>query len=100
MRLRFALEGLTPAVPADKRVLLRRATFDLNGLPPTEAEIEAFLADRSPQAFARVVDRLLASPRYGEHLLGLDHEKLMYFHGGRNYRLTDVHGQVAHKIPT
>ncbi len=59
-------KGLGPAVQADKRTLLRRATFDLIGLPTTTAEIDAFLADDSPQAFARVVDRLLASPRYGE----------------------------------
>ena len=52
--------------PADKRTLLRRATFDLTGLPPTPEEIDAFLADESPEAFARVVDRLLASPHYGE----------------------------------
>ncbi|MFN0123636.1 MAG: PSD1 and planctomycete cytochrome C domain-containing protein [Blastocatellia bacterium] len=52
--------------PAGKRALLRRATYDLTGLPPTMAEIEAFLADKSPDAFARVVDRLLASPHYGE----------------------------------
>ncbi|MDB5310187.1 MAG: hypothetical protein JWO38_4389 [Gemmataceae bacterium] len=58
--------GLAPAAPADKRTLLRGATVDLIGLPPTPAEIEAFLADGSPQAFARVVDRLLASPLYGE----------------------------------
>jgi hypothetical protein len=58
--------GLHPAPPADKRTLIRRATFDLTGLPPTPEEIDAFLADDSPQAFARVVDRLLASPRYGE----------------------------------
>lgn len=57
---------LTPAEPADKRTLLRRATFDLTGLPPTPAETEEFLADECPSAFARVVDRLLASPRYGE----------------------------------
>ena len=55
-------KGIAPAAPADKRTLLRRATFDLIGLPPTPAEIDAFLADDSPQAFARVVDRLLASP--------------------------------------
>jgi hypothetical protein len=63
-----ALEGkrLTPARPADKRTLIRRATYDLTGLPPTIAEVEAFLADESPDAFAKVVDRLLASPRYGE----------------------------------
>jgi hypothetical protein len=58
--------GLVPAPPADKRTLIRRATFDLIGLPPTPAEIDAFLADDSPDAFAKVVDRLLASPHYGE----------------------------------
>jgi hypothetical protein len=57
---------LKPAKPASKLALIRRATFDLTGLPPTEPEIEAFLADESPNAFAAVVDRLLASPRYGE----------------------------------
>jgi hypothetical protein len=58
--------GLTPAAPADKRVLLRRVTFDLIGLPPTLAEIDAFLKDTSPKSFEKVVDRLLASPHYGE----------------------------------
>lgn len=58
--------GLSPALEADRRALIRRATFDLNGLPPTPEEVEAFLADHSAEAFARVVDRLLASPRYGE----------------------------------
>jgi len=58
--------GLAPAAPADRRTLIRRATFDLIGLPPKPEEIDAFLADRSPLAFARVVDRLLASPQYGE----------------------------------
>ena len=51
---------------ADKRTLIRRATFDLIGLPPTPAEVEAFLADHSPDAYPKLVDRLLASPRYGE----------------------------------
>jgi len=59
-------QGLGPAPEADKATLLRRATFDLIGLPPTESEIRAFLADESPTAFERVVDRLLSSPRYGE----------------------------------
>ncbi len=58
--------GLSPLAPADKRMLLRRATFDLIGLPPTLEEIDAFLADNAPDAFAKVVDRLLASPHYGE----------------------------------
>jgi cytochrome c551/c552 len=59
-------KGLAPAKAADRLTLLRRATFDLTGLPPTVKEIEDFLADGSPDAFAKVVDRLLASPRYGE----------------------------------
>lgn len=58
--------GLSPAEPADKRTLIRRATFDLTGLPPTPREIEDFLADASPAAFAKVVDRLLDSPLYGQ----------------------------------
>ena len=57
---------LEPSPLADKRTLIRRATFDLIGLPPTPAEVDAFLADESAGAFAKVVDRLLASPRYGE----------------------------------
>jgi len=57
---------LTPNAEADKRTLIRRVTFDLTGLPPTEMEIEAFLSDSSPEAFSKVVDRLLDSPRYGE----------------------------------
>jgi hypothetical protein len=59
--------GLQPAPAADKRTLLRRATFDLTGLPPSPEETEAFLQDRAPGALARVVDRLLASLHYGEH---------------------------------
>ncbi len=58
--------GLSPATPAGKTTLLRRATFDLTGLPPTQNEIRDFLADPAPNAFEKVVDRLLASPRYGE----------------------------------
>jgi mono/diheme cytochrome c family protein len=59
-------KGLKPARPADKRVLIRRATLDLTGLPPAPEEVDAFLKDQSADAFAKVVDRLLASPRYGE----------------------------------
>lgn len=58
--------GLSPSAPADKRTLIRRATFDLIGLPPTPQEVADFLADESPDAFAKVIDRLLASPAYGE----------------------------------
>jgi mono/diheme cytochrome c family protein len=58
--------GLGPSPAADKRTLIRRATFDLIGLPPTPEELDAFVQDEAPDAFARVVDRLLASPHYGE----------------------------------
>lgn len=58
--------GLKPSPPADKRTLIRRATFDLIGLPPTPEEVQDFVNDDSPDAFTKVVDRLLASPHYGE----------------------------------
>ncbi len=63
---RLEREGLAPVAAADKRTVIRRATLDLTGLPPTPEEIDAFEQDPSPDAFARVVDRLLASPHYGE----------------------------------
>src|SRR5262245_32020477 len=63
---RLEREGLSPVGPADPLTLLRRATLDLTGLPPTPAEVDAFLADDSVDAFEKAVDRLLASPRYGE----------------------------------
>jgi hypothetical protein len=59
-------KGIQPAAPADKITLLRRASFDLIGLPPAPEEVSAFLADHSPDAYEKVVERLLASPRYGE----------------------------------
>jgi hypothetical protein len=58
--------GLTPAPPADRRTLIRRVTFDLIGLPPTPEEVEAFVNDPSPSAWMKVIERLLASPAYGE----------------------------------
>jgi cytochrome c553 len=64
---KLAAQKLKPAAAADRWTLLRRVTFDLTGLPPTEAEMKAFLEDSSPGAFEKVVDRLLASPAYGEH---------------------------------
>ena len=63
---RLEAKGIQPVAAADKRTLIRRATYDLTGLPPTFEEIQAFINDRSPQAFAKVIDRLLASPQYGE----------------------------------
>jgi Protein of unknown function (DUF1549)/Protein of unknown function (DUF1553)/Planctomycete cytochrome C len=63
---RLEKDGLKPAPVADRRTLLRRVTYDLTGLPPTYEEVKAFEADKSANAYGKVVDRLLASPRYGE----------------------------------
>ncbi|MEY3392497.1 MAG: hypothetical protein RLZZ322_1346, partial [Verrucomicrobiota bacterium] len=63
-----AKKGLRTSAPADRATLLRRASFALTGLPPTIAEVDAFLADKSPDAYEKRVDALLASPRYGEHV--------------------------------
>ncbi|MFI5461553.1 MAG: DUF1549 domain-containing protein, partial [Isosphaerales bacterium] len=63
---RLEAAGMTPSPPAEKRTLIRRATIDLWGIPPAAEEVEAFEADSAPDAFARLVDRLLSSPRYGE----------------------------------
>ena len=59
-------KGLKPAAEADQATLVRRATFDLTGQPPTPAEVRAFLADKSPDAYEKLIDRLLASPHYGQ----------------------------------
>jgi len=63
---RLESAGLSPSAPAERRSLLRRAAFSLTGLPPTPAEVAAFLADERPDAYERQIDRLLASPRFGE----------------------------------
>ncbi|MEQ8848928.1 DUF1553 domain-containing protein [Botrimarina sp.] len=68
VRRRLQQEGLEPNATADKSILLRRVTLDLTGLPPTTEELDAFLADQSPDAYERVVDRLLVSPRFGERM--------------------------------
>ncbi|MEC8411013.1 MAG: DUF1549 domain-containing protein, partial [Planctomycetota bacterium] len=59
-------QGLTPQPRADRRTLIRRLSLDLTGLPPTRAEIETFLTDKSPKAYEALVDRLLAKPQFGE----------------------------------
>ncbi|MBA4064446.1 MAG: hypothetical protein C0501_12180 [Isosphaera sp.] len=63
---RLSDKGLSPSPPADRRALVRRVTFDLTGLPPAPEEVEAFVNDRAADAYEKVVDRLLASPHYGE----------------------------------
>ena len=65
---RLEKEGIAPAPEADRRTLIRRLSFDLTGLPPTPEEVDAFLADRSTDAYEKVVRRLLASPHYGERM--------------------------------
>ncbi|HEY0550756.1 MAG TPA: DUF1549 and DUF1553 domain-containing protein [Verrucomicrobiae bacterium] len=68
---RLEAKGLTPADEAERRTLIRRVTFDLTGLPPTPEEISAFLKDKRRDAYERLVDRLLASPRFGERMASL-----------------------------
>jgi hypothetical protein len=68
---RLEAVGLSPAAEADRRTLIRRVTLDLTGLPPTPEEADAFAADPSPDAYERLVDRLLASPRYGERMASM-----------------------------
>ncbi len=65
---RLEKEGLKPSPEADRTTLIRRATLDLTGLPPTPEEVDAFLKDKTPSAYERIVDRLLASPHYGEKM--------------------------------
>jgi len=65
---RLEQEGIKPGQEADRRTLIRRVTLDLTGLPPTLAEVQAFVADKAPDAYEKLVDRLLASPRYAEHM--------------------------------
>lgn len=85
---RLAAEGIAPSAEADANRLIRRVTFDLTGLPPTPAEVTAFRADTSPGAYQRLVDRLLASPEYGQRMARhwLD---LVRYADGDGYRADD-----------
>jgi hypothetical protein len=75
--------GLTPSKQADKATLIRRVSLDLTGIPPTPAEVQAFASDTAPDAYEKVVDRLLASPRYGEQMATqwLDYSRYADSHG-------------------
>ncbi|MFN8060473.1 MAG: PSD1 and planctomycete cytochrome C domain-containing protein [Vicinamibacterales bacterium] len=94
---RLEKEGLTPVAAADKLTLLRRATLDLTGVPPTPEEVDAFEKDASPDAFAKVVDRLLASPRYGETWGRLWLDVARY--GEDDYRSLDPKGRGHNPYP-
>ena len=94
---RLEKEGLTPVRAADKRTLIRRATLDLTGLPPTPDEIDAFERDDAPDAFAKVVDRLLASPRYGEFWGRMWLDVARY--GEDDYRSLDPKGRGLNPYP-
>jgi hypothetical protein len=94
---RLEKDGLTPVRAADKRTLIRRATLDLTGLPPTAEEIEAFEKDEAADAFAKVVDRLLASPQYGETWGRLWLDVARY--GEDDYRSLDPKGRGLNPYP-
>lgn len=104
---RLEQESLQPSVPADKATLMRRVTFDLTGLPPTIEELDAFLADDAPNAYEAVVDRLLASERYGEHMAldwleasryadtdGYQNDRLRYMWVWRDWLISALNGNM------
>lgn len=88
---RLEKDGLSPVAEADRLTLIRRATIDLTGLPPTPEDVTAFLNDKSPTAFEKVIDRLLASPRYGETWGRLWLDVARY--GEDDYRSLDPQGR-------
>ncbi len=94
---RLEKDGLTPVAQADKLTLIRRVTLDLTGLPPTPAEVDAFLTDASPTAWDTVIDRLLASPRYGERWGRMWLDVARY--GEDDYRSLDPQGRGFNPYP-
>ena len=90
---RLEAEGLSPSPAADKETLLRRATLDLTGLPPTPRELDVFLADAAPNAYEKAIDRLLLSARYGEHMASfwLDAARYADTDGYQNDRYRYMH---------
>ncbi|MCG8584543.1 MAG: DUF1549 and DUF1553 domain-containing protein, partial [Pirellulales bacterium] len=90
---RLESEGLAPSPEADRVTLIRRLTFDLTGLPPTTAEVESFLADKSADAYEKRVDRLLASPRFGERMAAYWLDLVRYadtvgYHGDQDHNVS------------
>src|SRR5262249_20913404 len=94
---RLEKEGLAPVRAADRRTLIRRATLDLTGLPPSADDVEAFEKDEAPDAFAKVVDRLLATPQYGETWGRLWLDVARY--GEDDYRSLDPKGRGLNPYP-
>ncbi|MBK9240495.1 MAG: PSD1 domain-containing protein [Acidobacteria bacterium] len=94
---RLEREGMRPVAAADKLALIRRTTLDLTGVPPTPEEVDGFLKDNSPTAFARLVDRLLASPKYGETWGRMWLDVARY--GEDDYRSLDPEGRGFNPYP-
>jgi cytochrome c553/plasmid stability protein/mono/diheme cytochrome c family protein len=94
---RLERDGLSPVAAADKLTLIRRASLDLTGLPPTPGDVDAFLKDASPDAFDKLVDRLLASPRYGEAWARMWLDVARY--GEDDYRSLDPMGRGFNPYP-
>lgn len=95
--------GLSHSPPADKVTLIRRVTFDLTGLPPTPAEVAAFVADESPQALEKVVDRLLASDHFGERLAAYWLDLVRYadtvgYHGDQDHNISPYRDYVLDSL--
>src|SRR5947207_496742 len=96
---RLEREGLAPSPEADRRTLIRRLSFDLTGLPPTPAEVDAFVADQDPKAYERLVDRLLASEHYGERMTMYWLDLVRYadtvgYHGDQDHHATPYRDYV------
>ncbi len=96
---RLKQEGLNPSPTADRRTLIRRLSFDLTGLPPTYGEVQKFIGDRSPDAYERVVDRLLATPHFGERIAVYWLDLVRYadtrgYHGDQNQEVSPYRDYV------
>jgi mono/diheme cytochrome c family protein len=96
---RLEAAGVAPSSPADRRTLIRRLHFDLTGLPPTCAEVEAFAKDDNPDAYEQLVDRLLASPAYGERMASWWFDLVRFadtvgYHGDQDHRITPYRDYV------